>query len=321
MNLDADATDPDRDTLTYSASGLPAGVTIDPATGVISGTWRSARPGHTTSRVTVSDGILADADTFRLTVRLIGPGHADRPRRGRNGAVELSWTANSEPDLAGYSVYRSTSTPVDTGTALNGATLLTATNYTDTSAERHDVLLRRRGRRQRGHLAGLARVAAPSVNAGTALQLNGSSQYVTFGAAPASRRAAVHARAVVPAHRRRRRHEHRHRRHRERHPARDEGPRRGRGPERRHELLPRHRRDQRASSSPTSRKAPRAPPGSTIPVIGQHRGHAATSGTTRPRPTTARPGGCTWTASWTARWRSASRRGRTASSTPRSAAR
>ena len=37
-NLDADATDADGDTLTYSATGLPAGITIAPATGVISGT-------------------------------------------------------------------------------------------------------------------------------------------------------------------------------------------------------------------------------------------------------------------------------------------
>src|SRR6185369_4176744 len=38
INLDADATDADGDTLTYSASGLPAGLTINGSTGVISGT-------------------------------------------------------------------------------------------------------------------------------------------------------------------------------------------------------------------------------------------------------------------------------------------
>ena len=58
-------------------------------------------------------------------------------------------------------------------------------------------------------------------------QLNGTSQYVTFGAAPALGAHQLHPRAVVQAHRRGRRHEHRHGRHRERDPADHEGPRRG----------------------------------------------------------------------------------------------
>ena len=49
VNLDADATDADGDTLTYSATGLPAGVTIAPATGVISGTLAGTRRAPTTS--------------------------------------------------------------------------------------------------------------------------------------------------------------------------------------------------------------------------------------------------------------------------------
>ncbi|WP_294949486.1 putative Ig domain-containing protein, partial [Sulfurivirga sp.] len=49
--------DPDGDTLTYSASGLPAGLSIDPATGVISGTIdRSAsQSGPYTVTVTATD--------------------------------------------------------------------------------------------------------------------------------------------------------------------------------------------------------------------------------------------------------------------------
>ncbi len=38
ISLDAGATDPDGDTLTYAATGLPAGLSIDTATGLISGT-------------------------------------------------------------------------------------------------------------------------------------------------------------------------------------------------------------------------------------------------------------------------------------------
>jgi hypothetical protein len=38
INLDIDATDPESDTVTYSATNLPDGLSIDPSTGVISGT-------------------------------------------------------------------------------------------------------------------------------------------------------------------------------------------------------------------------------------------------------------------------------------------
>ena len=46
-SLDADATDADNDTLTYSATDLPAGIAIAPATGVISGTLAAGPPGRT----------------------------------------------------------------------------------------------------------------------------------------------------------------------------------------------------------------------------------------------------------------------------------
>ena len=48
--------------------------------------------------------------------------------------MTLSWTANSEPDIAGYRVYRATSTPVPTtGNGLS-ASLITSPSYVDTTA-------------------------------------------------------------------------------------------------------------------------------------------------------------------------------------------
>ena len=58
ISLDAGATDPDGDTLTYAASGLPAGLSINTATGAISGTISlSAASGSPYAvSVTVRDG-------------------------------------------------------------------------------------------------------------------------------------------------------------------------------------------------------------------------------------------------------------------------
>jgi len=58
ITLSAAATDPDADTLAYEATGLPPGLTIDPATGAISGTITAgaATSSPYSVEVTVSDG-------------------------------------------------------------------------------------------------------------------------------------------------------------------------------------------------------------------------------------------------------------------------
>ena len=71
ISLDAGATDPDGDTLTYAASGLPTGLSIDADTGLISGTlgFNAAAGSPYSVSVTVRDGLAVDAtDTFAWTV-------------------------------------------------------------------------------------------------------------------------------------------------------------------------------------------------------------------------------------------------------------
>ena len=60
------ASDPNGDTLTFSASGLPSGVSINPATGAITGTPMAA--GTFNVVATASDGINSDSENFTWTV-------------------------------------------------------------------------------------------------------------------------------------------------------------------------------------------------------------------------------------------------------------
>jgi hypothetical protein len=93
------ASDPDEgDTLTYSASGLPAGLSIDPATGEISGTIAPDTAGGSpyTVTVTVSDGTDSASASFafevedRLNALSADPGAVDF------GGVEVGKQGNEK---------------------------------------------------------------------------------------------------------------------------------------------------------------------------------------------------------------------------------
>ncbi len=63
------ATDPDGDTLTYSATGLPAGASFDPGTRTFSWAPSFDQAGtYANVRVEVSDGTLADSEEIAITV-------------------------------------------------------------------------------------------------------------------------------------------------------------------------------------------------------------------------------------------------------------
>ncbi|MEK6227674.1 MAG: LamG-like jellyroll fold domain-containing protein, partial [Chloroflexota bacterium] len=103
-----------------------------------------------------------------------------------NGSVTLTWNANSEPDLAGYSVYRSTTSPVSTaGPALNPS-LLIGTGYTDTTVTNgtpyYYVVAAFDTSNNRSNASNQVS-ATPRATTLNALRFNGSNQYVAFGKA------------------------------------------------------------------------------------------------------------------------------------------
>ena len=68
VNLSTSASDPDNDTLTYSATGLPDGVSVNSSTGAITGILSAISSGNYNVQVTVSDGSLSDVQNFDWTV-------------------------------------------------------------------------------------------------------------------------------------------------------------------------------------------------------------------------------------------------------------
>ncbi|MEZ4699345.1 MAG: putative Ig domain-containing protein [Rhodothermales bacterium] len=62
------ATDPDGDPITFSAEGLPAGVTLNASTGQIGGGLVAGSAGATMVTVTASDGEAASSTTFTWTI-------------------------------------------------------------------------------------------------------------------------------------------------------------------------------------------------------------------------------------------------------------
>jgi hypothetical protein len=113
VSLSAAAADPDGDPLTYEATGLPSGLTINASTGQINGTVATGASADSPYAVTITvrDGTAVDAtDTFTWTIT------ADTAPGAPTGlgatvtstGINLDWNDSPEPDLAGYVVYRST---------------------------------------------------------------------------------------------------------------------------------------------------------------------------------------------------------------------
>ena len=101
--LTVTATDPDGDTLTYTATGLPTGLALDSSTGVFTGTvdYTASAGSPYTVTVTVTDGDLTDSATLTWTVAntnrapaLSDPG----PQASAEGEIVALTLAASDPD-------------------------------------------------------------------------------------------------------------------------------------------------------------------------------------------------------------------------------
>jgi len=111
VSLAIAASDADGEALTFSATGLPAGLSINSATGVITGTPGTA--GNYTVTVTARDALAATSQqfTWSLTVR-----DTTLPSKPTNvvaseatGVPVLTWNASTDNiGVAGYIIYRST---------------------------------------------------------------------------------------------------------------------------------------------------------------------------------------------------------------------
>ena len=140
VSLPVVASDPDEgDTLTYEATGLPAGLSIAPDTGEISGTIESgaAQQDPYTVEVTVSDGTDSATESFQFEVT--EPADTEAPAiptsltaTPSEGGIALDWADNDEADLAGYNVYRSDIADGEFTKLNNGP--LNASEYADADA-------------------------------------------------------------------------------------------------------------------------------------------------------------------------------------------
>jgi hypothetical protein len=122
VSLQLAATDPDGDTITYSATGLPPSLTVNASTGLISGTLSYTSSGTHTVVVTATAGGGSDSETFTWTVTntnrapvVTNPG-AQTSFQGVAASVAMTAT-----DADGQTLTFS-ATGLPTGLSMNGST-------------------------------------------------------------------------------------------------------------------------------------------------------------------------------------------------------
>jgi YVTN family beta-propeller protein len=134
VNLAIVASDPDGDALTYSATGLPAGLAISGTTGRITGTPTTAGVSDVT--VTARDALISVSASFTWTLTLRDTTAPTKPSTFSatvtNGRPVLSWGASTDNvGVVGYIVYRSTNGTQGSEVARTSARTWTDTNFVE----------------------------------------------------------------------------------------------------------------------------------------------------------------------------------------------
>ena len=102
LTLTLNGSDPEGLPITYSASGLPAGLTLNTNTGFISGTPTTAATSNVT--VTVSDGVLSTSQTFTWTISASAPSVATPLRP--SGTITTAVPTFEWESVANATMYR-----------------------------------------------------------------------------------------------------------------------------------------------------------------------------------------------------------------------
>lgn len=113
--------------VTYSASGLPPGLNIDPTSGLISGTPTTAGT-YSSARVTVTDGITSASTTFSWTITVPTLNSSFANFNGASSSFQLNGNASFQsgvlrltPNTAnqGGTAFLTSQIPVSEGTSFN----------------------------------------------------------------------------------------------------------------------------------------------------------------------------------------------------------
>ena len=103
-----------------------------------------------------------------------------------SGSISLSWTAPADLDVAGYNVYRSTTTPVSLTNPVNGTTLVSGTTYSNgglTNGTKYYYVVTAVDTSTNQSVASNTANAIPLATLGSGLSFDGTNDYVTFGPA------------------------------------------------------------------------------------------------------------------------------------------
>ena len=105
VSLALAGSDSDGDTLTWTATGLPAGLTIDPSSGTLSGTLAASAASATpyTATITASDGITSASQNFTWAVNYVGLSSPGDQANVNGDTVSLPIAASSAGASLSYS--------------------------------------------------------------------------------------------------------------------------------------------------------------------------------------------------------------------------